>query len=69
MFVLKVNATHDDATENGRVAREYHRVVVLPDGMDQQSLKSQITPDGLLQIEGKLPEAADDIKSIPITHE
>lgn len=70
--VLHVHAKHEEKTENSHVFREYSRQFSLPEGVKVESMKSVLSPDGVLVVSAPLPaieEAPQKEKSIPITHQ
>lgn len=46
-----VNGKHYSENQYGYEASEFHRCYSLPEGTDPTSLKSRISPDGILQLE------------------
>ena len=67
---LVVHAKHVEEGPGRRDHREFTRVIGLPERMDLKQLKSTLTQDGCLQIEGPAPPAIEPPKEniIPIQH-
>jgi len=67
---LTVHAKHQEDTSNSKVYREYHRQFLLPPTVKPESLKSVLSPEGVLSIEapveGSLPSSQP--KVVPIEH-
>ena len=65
---LSVHAKHEEKSENGHVYREYHRAFTLPGEVTGESLKSVLSPEGVLCITAPLHNAIAAEKIIPIEH-
>ena len=55
--VLYVHAKHEENTPNKKVFKEFSKQFTLPKTVDPGQLKSILTKDGVLNIEGPAPEA------------
>jgi len=69
---LMVHAKHEEASDSSKVYREYQRMFTLPEGVAPESLKSTLTPEGILTLEAPLPSPIEAPKKevhIPIQHE
>ena len=66
--VLYVHAKHEENTPDKKVFREFSKQYTLPKTVDPEKLKSIVTNDGVLHIEGPAPEAIEPKKErlIPI---
>lgn len=52
---LEVSAKHEIKSENHQIYREFKRICTLPEGVELESMKSELHPDGILRIEAPLP--------------
>lgn len=66
--VLCVNAKHDEDQPGKKVHIEFTKSYKLPKNVDPKALKSTLSKDGVLQIEGPAPPAVEAPKEnlIPI---
>ena len=67
---LVVQAKHVEEGPGRRNCSEFTRVLGLPEGMDLKQLKSKLTKEGVLQIDGPAPPAIEQPKEsiLPIEH-
>jgi HSP20 family molecular chaperone IbpA len=71
---LVVTGRHEEQGDDYQVSREFHRMVILPEGTKVEDMKSRLRPDGVLSIHAPLaPQAIqqqqqDQFKEIPIQH-
>ena len=67
---LVVQGKHVEEGPGRRNCSEFTRVLGLPEGMDLKQLKSTLTKEGVLQIEGPAPPAIEQPKEriVPIEH-
>ncbi|KAK7477579.1 hypothetical protein BaRGS_00031184 [Batillaria attramentaria] len=53
-----VNARHEEKTAQTSVSREYSRQVDIPSGVDQDKLSCVLSKDGVLTVEGVVPQSS-----------
>lgn len=63
---LVVRAKHQDDSPNSKVYREYNRQFLLPPSVNPVSLKSVLSPEGILSIEAPVNQAIEGPKEIAI---
>ncbi|XKL66831.1 hypothetical protein PGB90_010251 [Kerria lacca] len=63
---LLVHAKHEEKSDTKSVYREYNREFLLPKGTNPESIRSQLSKDGVLTVEAPLPALGAPEKMIPI---
>lgn len=67
--VLTIEAKMEKRSANGsRLYQEISRMCTLPENVEMNNLKSQLTSDGVLAIEAQLIVHEEKPKEIPINH-
>ncbi len=67
---LTVYAKHQEESPDSKVYREYNRQYLLPTSVDPVTLKSVMSPEGVLTIEAPVKGALEPLQErlVPITH-
>ena len=67
---LVVQAKHKEDSDNSKVYREYNRQFLLPPSVNPETLKSILSPEGVLSIEAPVNPALDAPRErlVPIEH-
>ena len=55
---IEVRAKHENSEDGHRVYREYHRIITVPQGVNLDTVRSDLHPGGILSIEAALPPNA-----------
>ena len=67
---LVVQAKHKEDSDNSKVYREYNRQFLLPPSVNPETMKSILSPEGVLSIEAPVNPALDTPRErlVPIEH-
>ena len=66
---LVIHAQHKEDTDTSKVYREYNRQFLLPASVNPETLKSVLSPEGVMSIEAPVNQALEEPRNILVSTE